>query len=749
MSQRPKNNQLPKTSSLPFPDRNADGRECRVVGRSTVLAVCGFLLLAVALVFGKTVRYDFVNFDDKQYVYENPDLARGLNAQQIARAFTTTRASNWHPLTWLSYMLDYCICGLKPWGYHLGNVLLHAATVILLLLVLWRMTGDFWPSAFVAAVFAIHPLQVESVAWVAERKDVLSGLFFVLTLGAYVGYVRRPFSFLRYLAVVVLFALGLMAKPMLVTLPFVLLLLDYWPLDRMALRWRLLLEKLPLFVLSGASCVATSIAQREVAASLDLIPFSARVANALVSYAVYVGHLVYPMGLAVFYPHPGNQVPVWQVIVALLLLACISVGVLAWRRKAPYLLVGWCWYLGMLVPVIGLVQVGSQSMADRYTYLPQIGLVIGLAWGAKRVLESRPRYVDVCVVASALAVAFLMGCAWQQTSYWRDSETLWRHAIACTPPNAVAHNNLGSALDNRERMDEKIAEYREALRLQPNFAYANCNLGVALAERGQIDEAIACFEKALKAWPNYFEAHSNLGKALASRGQFDEAIAHYEKAIKAEPDNAVAYFNLGVALAACRRMDEAMARFQEAIQLRSNYPEAHNNLGIALGQCGRFDEAVAHFNKALKINPDYADAQRNLNMARSLRGKLVTALAERRESLRSQPNDIALLNQTAWMLATNPNASIRNGAEAIELAQRAVELPDGRQPAVLGTLAAAYAETGQFAKAIETAQQALALVASQGNGTLADSLRARIRLYQAGSPYHETQQPSIPKSGQP
>ena len=352
------------------------------------------------MVFGQTVRHEFINCDDDQYVYENPQVARGFTAQGIVWAFTHFHSANWHPLTWLSHMLDCQLYGLNhPGGHHLTNVLLHAASAILLFLVLRQMTGDLWPSAFVAALFAIHPLHVESVAWVAERKDVLSGLFFMLTLAAYVGYARRPFSLLRYLLVTVLFALGLMAKPMLVTLPFVLLLLDYWPLGRigaavpqspqqarlprqssLALR-RVLLEKLPWLVLTAASCVVTRFAQQTALVSTERLPLPSRIANALVSYVAYLGQFFYPVGLAVLYPYPQSTLPIWKIVGALLLLVGISLAVLACRRKCPYLLVGWLWYLGMLVPVIGLVQVGDQSMADRYTYLTQIGLYIALAWG--------------------------------------------------------------------------------------------------------------------------------------------------------------------------------------------------------------------------------------------------------------------------------------------------------------------------------------------------------------------------------
>ncbi len=394
--------------------------------------ICSLLLLAVGLVFGQTVGYDFVNFDDGLYVYENPQISGGLSAQGIGWVFTHTHGANWHPLTGLSHMVDCQFYGLHAGGHHSTNVLLHAATAILLFLVLRRMTGDVWPSALVAALFAVHPLRVESVAWISERKDVLSGLLFVLTLGAYVRYARGPFSLGRYLLVAALLTLGLMAKPMLVTLPLVLLLLDYWPLGRMTavgredipvasggradhffFPKRLLLEKLPLLLLAVVSCLMTLWAQGEASALNAQIPVGSRIANALVSYVAYMGQLFCPVGLAAYYPHPEGDLPVWKVIGALAMLACISVGVLAGWRRYPYLLVGWLWYVGMLIPVIGLVQVGKIAMADRYTYLPQIGLCIALAWGPIDVCRSWPYRRWLCGVTSALVLAVLMGCAWR------------------------------------------------------------------------------------------------------------------------------------------------------------------------------------------------------------------------------------------------------------------------------------------------------------------------------------------------
>ena len=694
-------------------------------------AVCALLLLAVALVFGQTVGHEFINYDDDQYVYENPQVTGGLTARAVAWAITAGHASNWHPLTWLSHMLDVQLFGLNAGGHHLTNVLLHAAVAILLFLVLWRMTGALWRSAFVAAVFAVHPLRVESVAWVAERKDVLSGLFFMLTLWAYVGYARRPFSLGRYLMVTVLFGLGLMAKPMLVTLPLVLLLLDYWPLGRMGLPAaaggsfalsdrelkgtqegqavqkrsdarrakpeervvygntssdegcsatqqmsvfqqprRVVIEKLPLLALTAASCVATFFAQGRAVIPIDAIPISSRIANALVSYVAYIGKFFYPVGLAIFYPHPGVGLPIGEVVGSTLALAGITTAVLIWRRRFPYLLVGWFWYVGMLVPVIGLVQVGEHSMADRYTYLPQIGLCLSVTWGIAQLTAPWRHRRWVCGAASLLAVLVLMGLAWRQTSHWRDNETLWTHVLASTANNYRAHNNLG----------------------------------VVMAERGAIDEAIAHYRKALEIRPSSAEALNNLGVALAGRGEVDEAIADYQKALRIEPDDA----------------------------------KTHNNLGIALANRGRMDEAIAHYRKALEIKPDSAKAHFNLGLALDRQGKTADAVIQWRESVRLQPDHTNFLNQLAWVLATCPTESIRNGAEAVDLAERAVRSSGGQEPAILDTLAAAYAEAGRFTEAVATVERAVSLASVRGDTAMADILRPRIELYQARFPHRET-----------
>ncbi len=657
----------------------------QVGNRCSVLAVCGLLLLAVITVFGQTARYGFVNFDDDLYVYENRHVQAGLTGAGIAWAFSRSHASNWHPLTWLSLMAD--AQELRPVEgplqlarlaakMHTINVVLHAMNAVILFLVLMEMTASVWPSAFVAALFAVHPLHVESVAWISERKDVLSGLFFMLTLAAYLGYARRPFSLFRYLLVTALLALGLMAKPMLVTLPCVFLLLDYWPLRRAgsgergagsgeqvvkegwhaftstmgtwcptagrhvggrapcthdrgaegrdnawARRrpWRLIVEKLPWLALAALSCVVTYWAQQQVAVvPFQRLPLGPRVANALVSCVAYLGQLFFPTGLAVLYPHPQDALPLWKIVGAGLLLAGISLAVLACRRKCPYLLVGWLWFLGTLVPVSGLVQVGAQAMADRYSYLAHIGLYIALAWTAMHVSRSWRHSGWACGLSAAAALAALMGCAWQQTGYWRDSETLWRHTLDCTSRNAAAHDGLGLVLASYGRVDEAIAQYRKALEIEPGYAVAHTNLGLALARRGQVDAAIAQYQEAVRLKPGLADARNNLGAALAGRGELNAAIAQYGKALEINPDYPEAHNNLAAALAARGQIDAAITHYRKALEIKPGYASAHYNLGVVLAGHGRPAEALDHFQKALAL----ATAKNDVALAELIRAQI-------------------------------------------------------------------------------------------------------------------------------
>jgi tetratricopeptide (TPR) repeat protein len=578
--------------------------------RHSALVVILFLTIVTVALFWQVRNHEFVILDDDKYVTENSHVRDGLTWEGLVWAFTTTHANFWHPLTWISHMLDCELYGLDSGGHHFTNLLIHLANTLLLFLVLERMTGAFWPSAFVAALFALHPLHVESVAWVAERKDVLSTFFCVLTMGSYVRYAERP-GINRYLLVLLSFVLGLMAKPMLVTLPFVLLLLDYWPLGRFqfiqpsgnshaqtqkSVRsnnhrssfFRLVLEKLPFFALAAVSSIVAFLAQEHGGAlrALNLFPIEVRMANAVISYASYIGKTIWPLHLAVFYPHPG-MLPLWQVIGAGLFLVSTSVLVIRAAHRFPYLTVGWLWYLGTLVPVIGLVQVGDHAMADRYTYVPLIGLFIMIAWGSGDISKRwRYRRIVLPISTGVLLCASMISTGFQ-LRHWQNSTTLFEHALDVTADNTLAHTNLG----------------------------------IVFAGQGKLDEAVAHYAQALRIKPDHLEARINMGAALATQGRLDEAVAHYSDALYIKPDFAGAHYNLGNALVAQGKITEAIAHFHEALRIKPNDSEIHNNLGIVLAKQGKTEEAITHFHEALRITPDYTLARKNLEIAQGMQPK--------------------------------------------------------------------------------------------------------------------------------
>jgi Flp pilus assembly protein TadD len=560
------------------------------------------LALATLVAFAPAFGNDFVGLDDPLYVTENPAVNAGLSWPSARWALTATDAFNWHPLTWLSLQLDYSLFRLRPWGYHCTNVLLHTASALLLFWLLRRLTGADWRSFFVAALFALHPLHVESVAWVAERKDVLSGLFAMLTLWAYAAYAQRPGA-LRYLAVVLALGLGLMAKPVLVTLPLVLLLLDYWPLRRLLpgpaagtspvcppASLRLILgEKVPLLALAAASCVVTVVAQHRGGAvqPLEAIPLSARLANTVVSYAAYLGQTVWPLRLAAFYPYPAGGYPAGQVVAAAVLLACVTAAALLLaRRGCRYPLVGWLWYLGMLVPMIGLVQVGEQARADRYTYLPLVGIFLALVWGLADLAVRRPALRHVLAVAGGGALAGCFVGTWVQAGAWHDDRTLWEHAVRVTSGNYLAHDSLGVALLKDGWTAEAVDHLREAVRLRPDYTRAYSNLAGALAEEGRPGEAIEVYRKALKLDPRSALLRYNLAMALAQQGEVRSAIAELSEAVRLDPSFAAAHHALARALAHERRLAEAVGCCREAVRLEPDNPEYRSTLARLLRQAG-------------------------------------------------------------------------------------------------------------------------------------------------------------------
>lgn len=623
--------------------------------------ICAALVLGIAAVYWPVIGYPFTLFDDPDYVWLNSHVAGGLSWSGAAWAFSSFDVSNWHPVTWLSHMLDVQFFGMRAGWHHAVNVLFHAGNTVLLFLLLRRLSGALWRSAFVAALFGFHPLHVESVAWIAERKDVLSTFFFMLTLGAYVRYAQKrdlPLdprrSTLDYSLALFFFTLGLMSKPMLVTLPFVLLLLDYWPLRRLKFLtpgsgelapgsapaaqmtlFGLLFEKVPFFLLSAASCVVTFLAQARAGAlrADDILPFGLRLENALVAYVVYMKQMVWPTSLAVYYPY--RPIEADSVATAILVLLVISGAAIFFFRRCPYLAVGWLWYLGTLVPVIGLVQAGVQALADRYTYVPLIGLFITITWGVGDILSGWRYHRAATAIASVAVLAICLRLTAIQVRWWQDTETLARHALAVTPDDGNMQILLGNALIVEGRFEEADRHFTDAVRIRPND----------------------------------FQAQSGLALALADEGKIDEAIAAYRKAIVINPHEAKPHYMLAGLLYQRRNFTEAMVEYQLALQIDPNQPLA--------------------------------------------------------------------LNDLAWILATAPDARLRNGAAAVDLAQRACRLTNYKMTLFVGTLAAAYAEAGRYQDAVKAAEQAITLAMAEKKGSLADKNRELLEIYRAKKAYHE------------
>ncbi len=629
--------------------------------KSWSLLICLALAFATAAVFWQVYAYDFVNYDDPTYIYENPHIQSGITLKAIKWAFTTDRTGYWHPLTWLSFMLDYQL--FKGWagGYHLVNVLFHVINTLLLFYVLMRMTGAVWPSAFVATAFALHPLHVESVAWISERKDVLGVFFWLLTMWAYIRFVGRP-KITGYLLVIIFLALGLMAKPMLVTLPFALLLLDYWPLERLSPKdtktglkrspFYLLIEKVPLFTIVLASCVATFIAQKVTGAmpATEEYRFRVRLANASISYMQYIVKMIWPSHLAVFYPHPGRDVSILYAVVSAVVLLIVTILVIRFAKKHRYLAAGWFWYLGTLIPVIGLVQVGRQSMADRYTYITLTGLFIIIAWGLPELL-AKWRYKKIVFVSSVILVVSAMSiCTWFQLSCWRNSLTLFQHALEVTNNNYVAHYGIADPLITQGRLDEAIYHYSQAIRIAPDYAIAFNDLGVVLYKEGKTDEAIDYYKRALKADPCLTSVHLSLAAALESKGNLDEAAEHYKIGL-ADKDIPEIRRNFGFILVKLGRFEEAAGEYRKILSVTPNDPNILNDLSFILTRTGKFDEAISLCSKALQIAPDSVNTHLNLAAALLSSGKLDEAVKEYGKILLIQPKNARAHNDLGVILS--------------------------------------------------------------------------------------------------
>jgi tetratricopeptide (TPR) repeat protein len=727
------------------------------------------LAIFAAALYAPALRDGFLAFDDPVYVTANPHVRAGLTGDGVLWAFRAGTGGNWHPLTLLSLMLDCQLYGLRPWGCHLTNVLLHAANTALLFFILVRLTGANWRSAAAALLFAVHPAHVESVAWVSERKDVLCAFFFLLAI---LVYARRPPPPARksLWPVVLLFALALMSKPMAVTLPFVLLLLDFWPLRRVA-GWdwpvwrRLVFEKWPMLALSAIGCVVTVWAQgagKAIATGAQL-GFGERVNHTFISYLQYLRMLAFPRHLAALYPYQHHE-PIGTGLCAALILALVTFLAFMQARRRPWLLVGWLWFAGMLAPVIGLVQVGGQAWADRYTYLPSIGIFILLVWTPRRFALA----LLAPVVAIVLAVVTLM-----DLRYWKDTLTLFGRAMEVTDNNYAAMTLVGSAEESRGNLRGAIGLYRQALACKAAYPEAHLFLGRALEADGHPVEAMSEYREAVRLQPDFAEAHIMIGLQLAGKKSYDQAATEYQAALQADPDSAVAQNDWATVLAEQGRWPESVTHYEQAVRLDPTLAGARSGLAVGYLRTGRLPEGIAQLRVALKLDPANTDVPSNLGEALNQQQQWAEAadilrpvvstqptnsaiqfqyglslehLGREREAqdhyaaaLRQRPDFPDALQHAAWIAATDARAELRNGAQAVIMATRACDLTNRQSPALLLTLAAAYAEAGRYDDAVAAADNAASLAKSQGQEPLAgQSLRLRA-LFAARHPYHGSQ----------
>jgi tetratricopeptide (TPR) repeat protein len=746
--------------------------------------ICVVLALVTLALYSPVGYHEFVDYDDPPYVTDNSHVSGGLTLSGISWAFTAYHSGNWHPLTWISLMLDAQIYGLKAGGFLITNLLLHLSNTLLLYLLWRRMTGCIWRSATLAALFAWHPTHVESVAWISERKDVLCGLFWILTLWAYASYARTGKR--KSLQVAWgLFVAALMSKPMAVTLPFALLLMDYWPLNR----WRaganlkqskslftwqqLVWEKWPFFALLPVSFYLTFRAQAGSGAveTLESLPLSGRLANAIVSYTSYLEKMAWPIDLSVFYPHPHHWAP-GRIAYCFAVLALITaLAVMGWKKR-PWLFTGWFWYLGTLVPVIGLIQVGVQSMADRYTYLPSIGLFAAVVWGGGALLYRLrlPLWTGQALACSALVAC--LAFSHTQISYWKDSRALFQHALAVTGENVIVLTNLGveAVAEHRnaearryieaalrlnpndfytwsamalvsERMGndaEAVNDYQVSLKINPNQSRPRFHAGRLLAKLGKEPEAIKEYEEALRLQPDVSDGWYLLGNLYAHQNRFPDAVGCYIKSLELLPDQADVHQNLAIALDAAGHPEEAVGQFNIALQLQPDLAAAHLGYGLLLMRMGKADESIAQFKEATRLKPDDSKGFFQLGVTYASQHRGVDAVAPLRRAIQLRPDWPAALSILSMILATEPNDSVRNGAEALRMAKRAIELGGESNPMSLDALAAAQAETGEFKQAVVTAEKALAVAQAGKMSNLAEVIALRLKAYRAGQPWRET-----------
>ena len=729
------------------------------------ILICLALAILTVITFWSLKDCGFINLDDPLYVYENAYVQSGLNWNSIGQAFSSelAKVGHWHPLTWLSLMLDYQIFGLNPHGYHLINLLFHVMNTILLFLILHRMTKTLWPSAFVAALFAIHPLHVESVAWITERKDVLSTFFWMLTMGAYSYYVEHP-GFRRYCFVLLFFTLGLMAKSMLVTLPFVLLLLDYWPLQRFqeinpeqkiqaevfnltpsvkeilevekladteykwSLIYPLLLEKVPLFVLAVLSSIVTYIAAQSAGAVrfLKTLSLGARIENAFVSYIAYIGKMIWPSNLAVFYPH--QLLLSWQVLGSVLLLITITVAVFMMVKRSPYLATGWLWYLGTLVPVIGILQAGSQAMADRYTYIPLIGLFIIVAWGVPDLLKKWNYRKEILWASSALVILCLSIITWAQVGYWQNSITLYDHTLKITDYNWPIYYCRGNAYSDLGNYRQAIEDLNRAIEIKPDYVMAYTSRGVAYIYLGNYRQAIEDLNRVIAIRPSYAEAYNNRGAAYKGFGNYRQAIEDFNKAIEIRPNYPEAYLNRGLAYGGLGNYRQAIEDLNRVIAIRPNYPEAYLNRGFAYNGLGNYRQAIEDFNRAIAIRPNYPEAYLNRGFAYNGLGNYRQAIEDFNRAIEIRPSYVEAYNNRGLVYG-----GLGNYRQAIEDYGRAIKIKPDYADAYYsrGNI---YSMLGQYQLAIEDFNKVIRLKPDYANA-----------YYQRGVAYKnmEQNQPAI------
>ncbi|MCX5849222.1 MAG: tetratricopeptide repeat protein [Deltaproteobacteria bacterium] len=617
------------------------------------------LTVVTLAVFWQVNQYTFINFDDNLYVTENSHIKSGITLEGFRWAFGTKYLGLWNPLVWLSFMLDYQLYGLNASGYHVTNLILHIMSTLLLFWLLNRMTGAVWKSAFVAAVFALHPLHVESVAWIAERKDVLSAFFWMLTLCLYVYYTEKP-VIRRYLLVLFSFVCALMSKPMVVTLPVIMILLDYWPLGRFESKkdnliiWQLK-EKIPFFILSAVLVIVTLYNPND--SSPKLFPLGSRIANAPVAFVTYLEKTFWPHDMAIFYPFPSH-IPIWQIIGASLLIIFISAVVIAMAKRLPYLFVGWMWYAITIVPVIGIIHISYYAMADHYHYLPSVGIAIMLAWGIPALIKSEEIKRKILFPAGIITLAIMAVLTWKQCGYWKNSITLFNHALQVTKNNYIVHGHLGVALFTKGKTEEAIDHYNKALRITPCYSDTYNNRGIAYYELGKYQQAIEDYNVAIHLNQEYAQAYNNRGLVYSRIGKYQQAIEDYNVAIYLNPEYADAYYNRGIVYNNLGQYQRAIEEYSEAIRLKKDYADAYNNRGTIYGKHRQYQLAIEDFNKAILLKSDYANAYYNRGRAYNIMGQYQSSIENYNETIRLKPDDADAYNDRAIVYLNQGNKKI-------------------------------------------------------------------------------------------